>query len=267
MLTSTALIAAMAFAPGQGGLTLSNARVTFGELGSTRPDVKFLPNDIFFISFDIDGIKIDENGRVRYSMAMEVVDKDNKVIFKQQPIDREDFVPLGGSKLPARAFVTLMPDQTDGAYTCRVTVTDRSTKASQTIEQKFEVLKKDFGIVVVYTSADGKGEIPTPQIGAAGQLIFVHFAVCGFSRDAKTKQPNVTVEMVVLARDGGATLPKPSTFTVDREVAQTDTVIPLRSALPLNRAGDFTVELKAVDNVSKGKPVKVSFPIRVVPTN
>src|SRR5262245_34655986 len=110
MLTSVTLAAVMTLAPGQGaqgGLTLSGARVTFGELGAVRPDAKFLPGDIFFVAFDIDGIKVDETGRVKYSMGMEVVNKDNAPIFKQQPMEREDFLPLGGTKLPARAYITV----------------------------------------------------------------------------------------------------------------------------------------------------------------
>src|SRR5262245_21265261 len=140
MLTSLAFVAAMTLAPGQGGLTLSGARVTFGELGAVRPDAKFLPGDIFFVAFDIDGIKVDDTGRVKYSMGMEVVNKENTAIFKQQPMEREDFLPLGGTKLPARAFITVGLDQAPGIYTCKVTVVDRASKAQQTIETKFEVL-------------------------------------------------------------------------------------------------------------------------------
>src|SRR5579862_9260230 len=65
MLTSVALAAALTLAPAQGALTLSGARVTYGELGAARPDLKFLPGDIFFVGFDIDGIKVDESGKVQ----------------------------------------------------------------------------------------------------------------------------------------------------------------------------------------------------------
>ena len=74
MMTSLTLFAALAMTPGQAGMTLSSPRVTYGELGSTRPDTKLLPGDIFFLSFDIEGIKVSETGRVKYGMAMEVVD-------------------------------------------------------------------------------------------------------------------------------------------------------------------------------------------------
>ena len=263
MLTSVAFIAAMAFAPGQGGLALGNTRVTFGELGAARPDVKFLPGDIFFVAFDIDGIKVDETGRVKYSMGMNVVDKEGKEIFIQQPAEREDFLPLGGTKLPARAFVTIGLDQAPGIYSCKVTVVDLASKATQTLEQKFEVLKPAFGQVQVLTSADGKGEIPAPPLGVAGQSVFVHFAVVGFTRDPKSKQPDIDVEMAVMNKDGTPALPKPTNININTNVGEKDSGVPLRFLLPMNRVGDFTVELKATDKLSKATS-RVSIPIKVL---
>ena len=191
MVHSLTLIAALAMTPGQGaGLNLTNPRVTFGELGSPRPDNKLLPGDIFFLSFDIEGIKVSETGRVKYGMAMEVTDATGKSIFKQMPVERDDFLPLGGTKLPARAFVSVGQDQPPGMYTCKVTVTDRADKdkpVAKALEQKFEVLPKGFGIVMVYTASDPKGEIPAPLVGVAGQALFVHFAVVEFQR---TRRPS-----------------------------------------------------------------------------
>lgn len=253
----------MTFAPGQGGLTLSNPQVTYGELGPKRPDVKFLPGDVFFVGFDIDGVKINETGQAKYSMGMEVVDKDNKAIFIQKPIDHDDFLPLGGSKLPARAFVNIGPNQAPGIYTCRVTVVDLTTKLSKTLEQNLEVVKSAFGVVNVITSADLKGEIPAPAIGVPGQSVFVHFTIIGFTRDQKTKQPEVDVQMSVMNRDGTPTLPKPMATTINSNVDANDTFIPLRFQVPMNRTGEFTVELKATDKLSKATS-RVSFPIKVL---
>src|SRR5262245_22027514 len=93
--------------PSPGGLNLTNVRNTYGELGGARPEGPLLPGDVLFVAFDIEGIAIDPAGKVNYTMAMEVQDKDGKPIFKQDPADKSDFVPLGGPKLPARAFVTV----------------------------------------------------------------------------------------------------------------------------------------------------------------
>jgi hypothetical protein len=303
MLTSVALFAALSMTPAQaGGLTLSNPRITYGELGSARPDNKLLPGDIFFLSFDIEGIKVNAEGHVKYGMEMEVLDSTNKSIFKQMPVKRDDFLPLGGTKLPARAFVSVGVDQPPGTYTCKVTVsdlTDTDKTVAKTIEQKFEVTPRGFGIVQLYTSADAEGKIPAPLVGVAGQSLFVHFAVIGFDREAvarpaeaKTgdepkklpttkpgvpepkaklppqKQPNIAIEMVVWGQDRQATLPKPTVKQVPDEadglVDENVIGVPMRFLVPLNREGGFLIELKATDKIS-GKSTKVYLPLKVFP--
>ena len=273
MWTSVALFAALTITPGQGaGLTLSNPRITYGELGSTRPDNKLLPGDIFFLSFDIDGIKVSEAGRVKYVMSMEVVDSTGKSIFKQPPVERpDDFVPLGGTKLPARAYVSVGPDQAAGTYPCKVTVTDQGAKekpVSKTLEQKFDVQPRGFGIVQLYTAADAKGEIPAPLVGVAGQSLFVHFAVMDFTRDPTSKQPNIAIEMIVYDKDRKPTLVKPTLKQIpdeaDGKVDEKAIGVPMRFLVPLNREGGFLIALKATDNLSK-KESLVYLPLRVFP--
>ncbi|HEX3146783.1 MAG TPA: hypothetical protein VHR66_01700 [Gemmataceae bacterium] len=273
MLTSVALFAALTLTPSQGGgLNLSNPRITYGELGSTRPDNKLLPGDIFFLSFDIEGIKVSDTGRVKYSMAMEVFDSTAKSIFKQPAVERpDDFVPLGGTKLPARAFVSVGPDQAAGIYTCKVTVTDLSDPAkpvAKSLDQKFEVLPKGFGIVQLYTAADQKGEIAAPLVGVSGQALFVHFAVVDFARDPGTKQPSISIEMVVYDKDKQPTLVKPTVKNipdeVDGKVDEKLVGVPMRFLVPLNREGGFLIQLKATDNISKKSSI-VYLPLRVFP--
>ena len=274
MLTSVALFAALTMTPGQGaGITLSNPRITYGELGANRPDNKLLPGDIFFLSFDIDGIKVSDAGRVKYSMAMEVTDAAGKSVFSQPAVERDDFMPLGGTKLPARAFVFIGPQQPTGTYNCKVTVTDQSNKeapVSKSIDQKFEVLTKGFGIVQLYAAADQDGKIPAPLVGVAGQALFVHFAVTEFGRDPGSKQPNMTIEMVVYDKDRQPTLAKPTVKQVpdeaDGKVDEKATGVPMRFLVPLNREGGFLIQLKATDNVTK-KTSLVYLPLRVFPAD
>jgi hypothetical protein len=283
MLTSVALFAALSMTPGQGaGLALSNPRITYGELGSTRPDAKLLPGDIFFFSFDIEGITVNEAGRVRYSMAMDVTDSTGKVIFRQPqnekdaPVEIEEPIPLGGTRLPARAFVFIGPEQPAGTYTCKVKVTDVGSKtpASKTLEQKFEVLARGFGIVQVYSAADDAGKISAPLVGVAGQALFLHLAVTDFARDkAKGNQPNLTVEMTVYDKDKKPTLTKPITLAIPAEappgmepakVPDNATGVPMRFLVPLNREGGFLIQLTATDKIS-GKTSTVYLPLRVFP--
>ena len=266
------LLAALTLAPAQapkqppaaGGLTLTNVRNTYGELGGTRPEGPFLPGDVLFVGFDIEGIALDPAGMAKYTMAMEVVDTAGKSIFKQDPAEKSDFVPLGGTRLPARAFVTVGLEQAPGQYTLKVTVTDQATKTSRVLERKFEVKPRDFGLVAVYTSVDPQGQFPAPTTGVVGQSVFVQFGVVGFARDAKTKQPNVVIEMVPVDEQGKPTLQQPNVYTQDAGIDQKELGFSVRFLLPMTRPGKFTVKLKATDKVS-GKTATFDLPIAVVP--
>src|SRR5262249_14316195 len=128
MWTTIALTMALSPMPGQAGeLTLSNIRPTHGLLGSERPDSRLLPGDIFFVTFDIDGLKVDDSGTMFYSMAMEVRDSKSKAVYKSEPQDLDMPAPLGGHSLPGFAHVDLGRDMPPGDYTLKVTVTDRAS--------------------------------------------------------------------------------------------------------------------------------------------
>ncbi|WP_020470333.1 hypothetical protein [Zavarzinella formosa] len=274
MWTSVALLAtALSLTPGQAPetLTLGNPRATYGELGPARTEMKLLPGDIFFLAFDIEGIKVTNTGRVRYGMVMEVIDSGGKSIFKQQPVERDDFLPLGGTKLPARAFVSIGIDQPAGIYTCKVTVSDLANKEKpvvKSLEQKFEVAPRSFGMVQVYTAADIEGKVPASLYGVAGQFVFVHFALIDFQRDPKTKQPDITVEMTVYDKDSKPTLEKSTVKQIpdkdDGNVDEKLVGVPMRFLVPMNREGGFVIRLTATDNISK-KTTKVDLPLRVFP--
>src|SRR4051794_20446026 len=105
MTGSIALAALLAFSPAQaGGLTISNARLTYRDYGATRPDARYLPRDIVFLTFDMDGLKMNDEGEVGYSMGMDVLDKVSKAIKSYSPAKYTQLLPLGGTKLPGFIF-------------------------------------------------------------------------------------------------------------------------------------------------------------------
>jgi len=270
MWTPLLLAAGLAFTPAQGaeeGLQLTNIRNTYGVLGSTRPSGKLLPGDVLFVAYDIDGVTVDKAGKVQYSMAMEVTDnKDKKSVFKQDAAEKVDFVPLGGNKLPARAFITLGLDQPAGLYTLKVIVADKATKVTKTLEHQFEVLPKAFGIVAVYASIDERGSIPAPTTGIIGQSVFIQFAAVGFERDPKTKQPDLSFEMSPLDDAGKPTLGQPSIHDAKAGVDDKDAVYQVRFLLPMTRAGKYTIRLTAEDKLAK-KKVTFDLPVVVLPAD
>jgi hypothetical protein len=266
MWTTLAFIATLTLAQGQTGtLTLSNVHSTYGFLGAERTDNKLLPGDTYFVAFTIDGVKVDPTGEVLYSMAMEVANSQGRSVFKQDPRDLTAFNSLGGTRLPAFAHVDVGLDQPPGEYTLTVNVVDRSSKNKQALTRKFEVLPRNFGLVRLQTSFDPQGQAAAPHSGVVGQTLWVNFAAIGFERDKAKKQPNVHVEMRVLDAAGKPTVAKPYTGEVMQDVPGEVQALPMQFLLALNRAGKFTVELQAMDRITK-KTARLSFPLTVQET-
>ena len=263
MIGTLSLAAALTIIPSQAGtLNLVNIRTTYGNLGAQRTDNRYLPNDLFFVCFDIESLTVSPEGKVSYVISMEVTDKANKAIFKpDRPSDRDDVLPLGGSRLAAYAFVALKPDQEPGTYNCRVTVVDKANNAKKTLEKQFDVVPKAFGLIALNTTSDVEGNHPAPTSGIVGQDLFIHCALVGFGRGAD-KKPNGQVELRVYDEAKKPTLAKFPTAVMPAEVPENDPVL-FRFYVPFNREGTFTAELKATDNVS-GKTSTISFPIKVL---
>ncbi len=265
MFGTLAATAALAFAPSQAGsLALTNARTTYGEMGAVRTNNRYQPQDFYFLAFDMEGLTVSPEGKVSYTMMVEVTNKAGVPVFKQdKPADSEEYIVLGGNRMPGRAWVSLKPDQEPGTYICRVTVTDRATKATKVLAKSFEVVKKEFGLIGVMTTFDSKGETPAPPAGVVGQIIYVHGAVCAFGR-GPNKKPNASVTLRVLDDAGRPTVAKPQSVQVPPEIPEGNDMAFITLVIPLNREGTFTVEVTAND-AATGKTATVSFPLRVFP--
>src|SRR5947209_6126888 len=102
MLTSFTIVAALALTPAAADeLNLNHVRFTYGVMGARRLDSKFLPGDDVVLCFNVEGMQADDEGRVLYSVGMEVTDGRGKVAFSQKPSDLEENNCLGGNSFPA----------------------------------------------------------------------------------------------------------------------------------------------------------------------
>lgn len=264
MLNTTAFLTVLSLAVAQSdGLSLTNSRLTYGILGPTRADNKLLPGDSLFVAFDIEGITVGKDAKVHYTTTTEVSDGTGKVLHKPPPPDRpQEYInSLGGSTLPAFARIDVALNSPPGEYTLKVTVTDWATKKSASLTQKATVLPKAFGLVGLKLSSDPEGQHPAGLVGP-GESLFVNSLVVGFARDKTGGQPHVELEMRVLDASGKPTLAKPFSGTVNKDVHARADSLPVQFLLSPNRAGRFSVELKATDKVT-GKTVTQSFPITV----
>jgi hypothetical protein len=264
MLNTLALLAVLQAAPNAAdGLTLANARITHGALGPTRKQAAFLPGDSLYLAFDVEGVTVDDAGKVLYSTQTDVSDSKGKVIFHQPHRDLEAIASLGGSRIPAFAQIDIGIEQPPGNYEVKVTVTDRATKKSQTVTQSFQVLEKAFGLVRASCTCDAEARTP---VAAAylipGQTVWVNFHIVGFNRPSADRQPNVTLEMRVLDENGKPTVAKPFTGAINKDVPANAVSLPAQFHLALNRPGKFTVELKVTDQIS-GKTLNQAIPFTV----
>jgi hypothetical protein len=264
----TAFVVALALGvqPAQtDALTLSQPRFTYGPAGATRPDGKFLPGDAVHLSFAVGGLKFGGDAQASYRVAMEVANGAGEMLFRQKPHQSKVKNILGGKTVPCQVQVSLPPEQAAGSYSIKVTVEDVATKQSKSLTQKFEVLPAGFGLVRLGASATNDGMSPVPAVGAEGGVLYVTFAVVGFSR-AKDKQCNLSGSLRVLDEKGKATTAKPISDRLHEEVAEGAKLIPLQFGVPLNRAGRFTLELTATDAVT-GKKAQATMPLKVVAAN
>ncbi len=263
MFTTLALLSTLTLAPGQAGeLKLTNPRGTYGVLGALRTDTKILPGDVYFVTFDIENLKMDDEGKIVYSMGMELINPKGQTEYKRDPQERAPiFNVLGGTRIPAFVHAKIGTDQEAGEYTLKVTVIDGTTKKSQSLEQKFTVLKKGFGLVELTASYDSNGALSAPFGGIAGQSLFINFWIVGFER-AKG-QPNIAFEMRVFDEKNQPTLKKPMSGGINSDVPADFQRVPMNVIIPLLRPGKFTVQLKATDTVTR-KVAELKFPITVV---
>jgi hypothetical protein len=267
MTAAIALVSFLALTPAQApGVSVTNVRLTYRDWGATRPDAKFLPGDVFFLSFDIEGLKANDTGEVTYSMGMELLDKIGKAINTFPTSKSTVTLPLGGGKLPGNVFVGIEQDRPPGIYTCKVSVADATAPTNtRIIEQKFEVLPKDFGLVAAYVSRDDKGDFPCGMSGIAGQTVYVQVALVGLGRGAD-KKPDSAIEFRVLNSKGEPTTKKPIVAAVPKDWSESLPVVPFDIPLPLNHEGSFTIEIKAKDNVTN-KTASLKFPFTVYPAS
>ena len=249
MWTALTLTTVMTLAPAQ-GIELKNVRTTYGIMGETRKDDKLLPGDVLVVAFDIEGLKVKENGLVQYSMGMELTKKGKaKPEFKQDPQDLEAENSLGGTSLPAFANYLLPTDFATGEYTLKVTVKDRLGKTDKVFSKTFEVLPMKLGFVQVgLTTPQG---FPAPPVAVPGQRVLVHYTLVGY-KPGKDQQPNVTIEMVVQDDAGKPTVAKSFKSDITAEPKATPGVMHfLARPLDLNKAGKYKIVMKATDNNTK----------------
>jgi hypothetical protein len=264
MLATLAIATALSLAPSQAGdLKLSNQRTTYGFLGETRENNKYLPGDVVFLAFDIDGLTVGKDGKISYSMAMQLKDAKGAVLFAQVPQPIEANNTLGGTSTRGFSYAQIGGDLAAGKYTMTVTVKDEPSGKSSPLTQNFEVVKRDFGIIRLGLFYDDQGKEWAAPHFVVGQHAWIHFNTTGFDR-GKDKNPDIEVRVRVTDASGKPTVAEPFVgSSKNQNVPAAVQTLPWWQKIELNRAGKYKLELEATDKVSK-KTVKETLSITVV---
>jgi hypothetical protein len=246
-------------------LELVNPRRTYGYLGAPRPkEPGVLPGDVVHFTFEIKNLKLDDNGKASFSIAIEIRDSEGKLIFEQRPYNSVARNFLGGATLPCSAHFEVPHDAKPGIVDWKITVQDRTTKQTAVLTGKGKILPADFGIVRVGLFADADTRVPMSAVGVVGDSAYLQVSAIGFARDKDKKQPDVHVSMRILDEQGKPTMAKPITGKIDADVPANAHHLPMLFGVTLNRAGRFTVEVTAEDKIS-GKTSRISYGLRVLP--
>lgn len=249
-------------------LVLSNVRATHGAFGPTRDSFDLLPGDTLFLSFDVNGLQLDKAGRYAFATTLQVEDSAGKVIFA----DSQTVGPLGNvqSSLKVRHHLQIATglDQAPGAYKCKITVADLNVKGQPGLSQDasttrtFNILKSDFGLVRTQLTSDAYGRIPTSNVAVSGQTLYCNVVAAGFQFDRANKEAALTFEMSFLDAKNQPVMKQPVVAEFKNIPSETK-YLPLRFDLPLHMAGQYKVQIKATDEVSK-KTAMIVLPVQVM---
>lgn len=264
MWNSIAWILLSALAQDSSKLEFLNVRNPLGLYGSNRPDAnKYHTGDNYILSFDIQGLKISAEGNAVYSLAGELLDKNNKVVLQTPAKETETFNPLGGNRLPAYAAVPLKLDMPAGTYTYKLTLTDLADKHTATLSRTFEVVPKSLGFVLWHMTYEDN--FPAPPVGVPGQVFVLRFCVTGFEVDQKTRKPNLSFNVRILDENGKPTLPKPFEGEAKEISEDFKDILPITFPIRPNRPGSYRIEVSVVDNMTRNRAtIKQQVPFMVL---
>jgi hypothetical protein len=263
-LSLVAVLALLAFAADARAIEIKNVRSTYGPFGNPRPNNKILPGDVYLIYFDITDLKPDpKTGAVEYTLTQEVFDPKGKQLVpdKDKSYKKGLILGLGGTTAPEFTHVVIGLDKDPGKYKVVITIEEKSTKAKATATHEIDVQPQDFGFIFVMA----------PATGFVAQDYAAEFTLVGWQRDTKTKAPKITLTTRIIDdATGKPTQSQPMVSNIPADLNsdikwEKEQVIRMTSPIFLNRAGSFTVEIEAKDELAKNKTVKLTYKVNSIP--
>lgn len=236
-------------ASNQSALKIENSRLTYGAPGPDRASAQVFPGDEVYLSFELSGFQADPNGVAKIKLTTEVFGKEGKLEYKQDSGEAPALDLFKGGKLHLNARVDVGGKTPPGTYKVKVTATDVVGKGTASTEKEVTLLEPTLAVVKAGLFAD-QGLRASAQVFATGQPAFVAFSVVGFAREASTNHPKLKIEMVVKDDKGAVVTDKPNIAidaTQPNKVPSTTQLLQGEFQIPLNKAGTYTLEIKATD--------------------
>ena len=148
-----------------------------GPLGYDGNDNKFLPGDLLYISYEIEGLKVrpeETKKACAYVTLLEVFSSTKEKIFsKESP---NELIPqLGGDRIPGDLHLIMGRNKPAGQYVLRMTIQDRVGGETKSFTHSFELLNPGFGIVA----------LQAPAIAFPGQPYIAQLVLIDFTLDAE----------------------------------------------------------------------------------
>lgn len=268
MFWSPAALAGMlaVFATGQSGLKIDNSRLTYGAPGPDRTSAQVFPGDEVYLSFELSGFQLDPTGVAKIKLSTEVFGKDGKLEYKQDNPEAPAIDLFKADKLFLNTRVDVGVKTPPGTYKVKVTATDSIGKGSVSTEKEVTLLEPTLAVVKAGLFTDKALNAPS-EVFSTGQLAFVAFSVVGFSREGSTNHPKLKMEMVVKDDKGAVISDKPS-ISIDaaqpNKVPSTAQLLQGQFMIPLNKAGNYTLEIRANDLASNKSSQPVTLKLVVV---
>jgi hypothetical protein len=235
---------------------IKNIRPCYAPFGATRTDLKLLPGDVLFITYDLDGLVTDpKTGKTNYETTLELIDANGKVLYKK-PTTNEVVPQLGTGRMPGDLHVIMGAAQPAGNYSIKLTVHDKLGKDAKQFSYKFTVIAQGFGFVGV----------SAPAVGFPGQHYVTGFGLVNLATN-KDNKPSVDVTIKILDDKGNAVAPAvkielPRDMPEGIDLAQSN-FVPLQYPIYLNRPGRFTIDIQAHDKYGN-KKTELRYPVTVL---
>ncbi len=259
-----ALFALGIFVNASSAVDIKNIRPSYGPFGATRTEAKFLPGDLIFMAYELEGLAVDpKSGKTNYETTLEFLDAAGKVLFKRPNIN--ELVPvLGGGRMPGDLQFILGAQQAPGKYAIKLTVNDKIAKDAKAFKYDIEVLPQSFGFVGV----------TVPAIGFPGQYHVAGFGIVNLALDAKSL-PSAEIK-ISLFDDKGKAVTTPTKIEFPRDLPTDElgnpidlkksNFVPFQHPVYLNRPGRFTIEIQAHDKFGN-KMKELRYPVTVIDIN